>query len=91
MINTINDINLLIKGLWQYHDLQVLRDEVVPVVTDFKKRVEKAESELLINKQIIRRFDEVLTEKASKVSLSKLENSLVVYATKELLESHKYQ
>ena len=62
-----------------FEDLLVLQDKVIPVVKDFKTNIEQVNIDMDQNKQIIRRFDEVLSSKASKIALDQQDKKLKSY------------
>ena len=52
----------------QFH----LRKEIMPIVNNFKKIINEFTNENEQMKEMIRRFDEVLSEKASKISINEM-------------------
>ncbi|CDW78660.1 UNKNOWN [Stylonychia lemnae] len=53
--------------------LRDLRKEVVPLVQEFKKKMEIHDESYVQMKEMVRRFDEVLSEKASKMAINELQ------------------
>ena len=83
------------KDYWAYKDLKALYKKVVPAVKGFEKNIFVVNKDMgktcrtaLFNliieqtKEIIRRFDEVLLTKASKISFEELQNRLADYTQK---------
>lgn len=69
-------------------DLEKLHNQVIPSVEKFTKVMMQLEEDMNTNQQIIMRFDEVLTQKASKISLQKLEHDLENYVTVVAFKAH---
>lgn len=53
--------------------LRDLRKEVVPLLSEFKKKMEDHDEGYAQMKEMVRRFDEVLSEKASKMAINELQ------------------
>ena len=69
----------------KYTDLKELYDKVIPPIQNFEEVMDQLEKDMMTNKQIIMRFDEVLTQKASKISVQQIVYDLNGYVTKEML------
>lgn len=69
----------------KYTDLKELYDKVIPPIQNFEEVMDGLEKDMMTNKQIIMRFDEVLTQKASKISVQQIIFDLNGYVTKEML------
>ncbi|CAI2361510.1 unnamed protein product [Moneuplotes crassus] len=65
-----------IKKKCEIDDLIKLRAIVVPTIDDFKAKIKAFTKDNNDCKDIVQRFDEVITLKASKISLHKVEESL---------------
>jgi len=65
--------------------LEDLRNFIVPPVEEFKLVMAENQKEMRTNKNVIIRFDEILTQKASKLSFDRLQYELKDYATNDFL------
>ena len=63
-------------------DLQDLTNLIMPMVTDITLRIANFKKDQQTNCEIIRRYDEVLTEKASKFNILELKNELEIFYAK---------
>ena len=70
------------NNFWQYKDLKEHMDTVKPLVKSWEEMLNNYRKDNEDSKLILRRFDEVLLEKASKFSVDTLEKSLKIYAEK---------
>jgi len=61
------------EQLCKYDDLKILYNKVVPAVQGFEENMIVLERDVETFKQIVNRFDEVILQKASKISLTNLE------------------
>lgn len=75
-----------IENLCKYEDLKILYNKVVPAVQGFEENLIDIERDVETYKQIVNRFDEVIIQKASKVSLANLEEDL-----KNYIHSNQYK
>jgi flavorubredoxin len=57
-------------------ELNTLRSECMPVMKAFRKEIETFTDSHGQMKEMIRRFDEIISDKASKVALIELENQV---------------
>jgi len=64
------------EQLWKYEDLKFLYNKVVPAVQGFEENMIILERDVETYKQIVNRFDEIILQKASKISLNNLELEL---------------
>ena len=55
-----------------YNDLKSLYNRVIPAIKGFEENMITLEKDMSTSKEIVRRFDEILIEKASKLSVDKL-------------------
>ena len=69
----------------KYTDLKELYDKVIPPIQSFEESMDSLEKDMMTNKQIIMRFDEVLTQKASKISVQQIVYDLNGYVTREMM------
>lgn len=65
--------------------MEDLRNFIVPPVEEFKLVMAENQKEMRTNKNVIIRFDEILTQKASKLSFDRLQYELKDYATNDFL------
>jgi hypothetical protein len=75
----IHTLEKQIENLCKYDDLKILYNKVVPAVQGFEENLIDIERDVETYKQIVNRFDEVIIQKASKVSLANLEEDLRNY------------
>ncbi|CAI2358875.1 unnamed protein product [Moneuplotes crassus] len=76
------DITKILKDmedLCHYSDFDALRGNVLPALKGFGETVKTLENDVKTYSQIMNRFDEVICSKASKISLSNLENDMQNY------------
>lgn len=57
-------------------DLETLKKQILPVMDNFSKHILIFESKLKQSQEIIRRYDEVISDKASKFELKEIEKVL---------------
>ena len=63
-----------------------MEDKVFPVIQDFRKRINEFDISNDEHKRIIKRFDEIICEKASKIDIQTLIKDLENYVTCEKYE-----
>ena len=76
---TKSDIQLVKEKFYDYAkltDLKALKDEITPLVTTCRHSLDLFTTEHAQMKEMIRRFDECLSEKANKMSLIELEHRI---------------
>ena len=67
-------------------ELKDLEERVIPVIEEFREKIEEFRKENDKAKQIIRSFDNVLLEKASKFSVEDVKRNFNLYLRKEEFE-----
>lgn len=77
--NHINQLKEEIAKWCMYDDLKNLYSKVIPSIHSFEENMIVLEKDIEVYKQIVKRFDELLMEKASKISVDKLYDELYNY------------
>ena len=72
-------LRLSLKEYSKLTDLQELYEKFLPFQSRYDDDMNSIHHEMVTNKEIIRRFDEVLTTKASKITVNNLELQLNDY------------
>jgi NhaP-type Na+/H+ and K+/H+ antiporter len=89
---TIEEVDF-VKSKFQeycaYKHLKDLYNKVMPVVENFEVKLGRFNREIEQHRLVIRRFDEVMLEKASKFRLKQLENEFCKYLMKNDFEDSK--
>ena len=68
-------------------NLDALRKEIEPIVQQCQQSISNFKTDMFRHSQMIRRFDEVMCEKAQKTSIQEVYNELLKYIKKEEFES----
>ena len=68
-------------------NLDALRKEIEPIVQQCQQSIANFKTDMFRHSQMIRRFDEVMCEKAQKTSIQEVYNELLKYIKKEEFES----
>lgn len=77
----VDKIKIMLEDFCKYTDLKALYDKVVPNLQKLEEDLDDLNRDMLTNKEIIRRFDEVMTTKASKITVQRLELLMNDYLT----------
>ena len=72
----LDKLRIYVDKLATKQELGVVRNEVLPVIGQYRVEMDKFRDSHQQMKEMIRRFDEVLSEKASKVALIELEKEI---------------
>ena len=75
----INELQEHINKWSKYDDLKELYAKVIPSIHSFEENMIILEKDIEVYKQIVKRIDEVVLEKASKISVDKLYDELHCY------------
>ena len=81
------DTNLISKTYAKVTELNQTRNQVIPIVEDFKVLIESFKRSNEEHTEMIKRFDEILWDKASKVSITEIFKELTNYVTIEKFNS----
>eukprot|EP00347_Sterkiella_histriomuscorum_P012456 403368505 len=73
----------------EYSDLKDLYQKVLPELSKFEDKVQELTTDCEKVSEIVRRFDEVLSEKASKQNIDDIQIQLKEYVTQERLWNYK--
>ena len=91
-----SEINDKVKQVWKHFDKYCSFDHIINFKAEMEPRMQRCESlvgdfklEIINNQKIIRRFDEVLLEKASKFSIEQIYQKLSDYMLVSDFEVYK--
>lgn len=71
------------EGYASYEDYKELYNKVVPPIQQFEEQVISFSGDLERNREVIRRFDEVMLEKANKSNLSEISDQMLRFVSKD--------
>lgn len=77
------------KNCIEYSHLQSHKDVIDPIVEECHTLIKEFQRDIEYNKQIIRRFDEVLLEKANKFDIEKINKHMKTLAQTSEFEIYK--
>ena len=82
----VDEVDSKFKDYCSYKDLKLLYKKVVPAVKGFEANLVEFGKDMEQTKEIVKRFDEVILEKASKISLEAVDQKFELYVKKEQYE-----
>lgn len=86
---TVDSLKKNFDNCIQYRHLSAHKEYIDPIVEDWKNKMSAYTEELLKTREIIRRFDEIMLNKANKFEIERYRAELKNYVTIENLNEYK--